>query len=346
LLGLAIGTRLSFAPLVAPLLAAALLAPGAAAPARRRLGLAFLVGLVLALVPCLIVFGLAPEQFVFGNLTYAGLNTAYREQTSFPLAMTPLDKLAYVARTVVEPPGTLLLIVAWLVVAAPTVARGVLDGRSFGLQSDDCLEFERTFGSVLVAGSLPFVLVGALAPTPSFYQYFYPLSPFLALGLIYGLAGSRGSGDADRLALRGLAVGLLVTGVYAAPSYARLLRPPSSWAPLAEHALGVEVARQVGGGRVLTLAPLIPLEGGSPIYAPLATGPFAWRTAPEVDADRRDRLGMLTWAELAPRLDRAPPAGVLVGFEPDLEAPLVDFAVAHGYRETRLSGGASLWVRP
>ena len=57
------------------------------------------------------------------------------------------------------------------------------------------------------------------------------------------------------------------------------LGSPGQSVPMLVHARGVEIARAANHGRVLTLAPIFPLEGGADIYPELATGPFAHASA-------------------------------------------------------------------
>ncbi len=84
MIGLAIGTRLTFAPIVLPFLIMFFLLP-------RRLGnkelvkqiLAFVLGLFVGLLPSVVLFTLAPRQFMFGNFGYAAYNTLYRQQQGF-----------------------------------------------------------------------------------------------------------------------------------------------------------------------------------------------------------------------------------------------------------------------
>jgi hypothetical protein len=101
----------------------------------------------------------------------------------------------------------------------------------------------------------------------------------------------------------------------------------------------------VGAGKVLTLTPLLPLEGGAGIYEQLAAGPFTWRIAAQLPEAERHRLGVVGSDDLDTLLQSEPPGAVLTGLEPDLEEPLVKYAQAHGYSASRLAfDGATLWL--
>jgi hypothetical protein len=186
---------------------------------------------------------------------------------------------------------------------------------------------------------------GALGPTPTWYQYYHAPVPFLVLAVAHGAAALYASGLPAKWAIALLGLAALAVGALGIPGYARL--DPSlrveDWVPSRVHEAGVEIERAVGGGRVLTLAPLLPLEGGAGIYEQLASGPFAWRVAPLMPAGERQRLGVVGGDDLDALLQSQPPAGILTGLEANLEGPLVSYAQAHGYRSRRLLNGATLW---
>ncbi len=102
--------------------------------------------------------------------------------------------------------------------------------------------------------------------------------------------------------------------------------------------------RQLPLGKVLTFAPIFPLEGGLDIYPDFAAGPFTWRSAPLMDASERQRLGILSHSQLERLLTTNPPSGILVGYEPDLEAPFIKYAQDHGFTPITLPDGNTLWT--
>jgi 4-amino-4-deoxy-L-arabinose transferase-like glycosyltransferase len=335
LVGLAAGTRLSMAALAIPFVVAVLLLPAANGRTRLRLAASFGGGVALAMVPVAVLMALAPAQFVLGNLTYVELNTAFREQTGFAFAMSLPAKADYMARQVFDQPGNLLLAIGFVLFAMPRLRPRPIRG-SIG-----------SIGVWLACITLPFILAAALAPTPSFYQYFYAMVPFMVLGIAFGLQDAGWRPAAADTATRLIALSLAVAALYVTPHYMRLVTTrPADWPGVAVHSLGEEIGRATSQGRILTLAPMAALEGGRGIYPALTTGPFAWRVAGLLTAHERAQQGMIAEPELGPALDADPPAGVLVGFEGELETPLITFARERGYREVRLSNGTTVWVRP
>jgi len=98
-------------------------------------------------------------------------------------------------------------------------------------------------------------------------------------------------------------------------------------------------------GKVLTLAPIYPLEGGLDIYPEFSSGPFAWRTAPLLDAADRARYKIVSPADLDELLRHDPPVGIIVGAEPiQMEYPLVQYAMQHNYLPLPMSSGLTAWV--
>jgi len=260
------------------------------------------------------------------------LNPAYREALGFDVAMTLPEKLAYLTDRVLALRRNSFLLLTYLVCWL-------------------CLAGRRrryAFEQRLVLALLPFLLLAALSATPSWYQYFYPLVPFMALGVAYAAA------DHESMRLRPLAAAavaaLLVGSVAGLRHCADAFRHDGDrWTATAVHATGKRIAELAGSGPVLTLAPTLPLEGGARIYPALATGPFAYRTASLVPAADRARVHLAGPQELERLLAAEPPAAVLVGAETDaaanVEYALVRYATVNDYEPVRVGLDLVLWVK-
>lgn len=122
------------------------------------------------------------------------------------------------------------------------------------------------------------------------------------------------------------------------------LRYVDLWRPIMAHNLGVEIGAAAGQGRVLTFAPVYPLEGSAGIYPEFATGAFAWRTAPFLKAEQRSQLGIISCEELDGLLTRDPPAAILTGLEPLLEEPFVEYARRNAYQWLAITEEIGLWI--
>lgn len=332
--GLAVGTRLSFAP-AALGLALVLLWWSREGLARRTQALIrYAVGGALGLVPTLALAWSVPRAFIFGNLEYAALNTAYRQAMGFTTAMDLTGKMQFVlGEVLLEPRGAILFVSLAIFLAADAL-------RLFRFRA------EGQRAALAIGILLPFLLWGALAPTPSWFQYFYMLVPFAAVASVLSasrvyLGRRRWPLGAAWVILAALAATWFSRSEVAS---ARSLLRPEAWSPAAVRAVGARIAREVGGP-VLTLSPIYALEGGLPIYEQFASGPFAWRVSSLVPGSARAALNVVSPEELEAVLTAKPPAGILVGREAELEGAFVAYAMAHDFRPLDVGEELTLWVR-
>ncbi len=331
LLGLAIGTRITCAPLVAPFGLALLLYPTPRWQWDRILG--FTGGLLLGLAGLFYFFAVAPEQAFFGNFDFAGVNILYRFDTGEPRTMTILKKLRFFFKLIIRPDVALFAAGLLPVLAAHFANR----------QTGSRLRFEVRFILLL----LPFVLIGSFAPSPLFDQYFYPLIPFLLLAGLYAFASIPRESPWFRRTLRATATAVLLSIAMGVRGFEDLpnFLATEKWQGIRLHRLVKGIRAHLPRGRVLTLAPIYPLEAGLSIYPAFATGPFAWRVSPYIEPEKAARLGIISPATLEQSLQAAPPEGVLVGFEKTGEDPLSEYATQHGYESLLLADENQLWVR-
>ncbi len=194
---------------------------------------------------------------------------------------------------------------------------------------------------------VPFAILGAVLPTPSYRQYYYLVVPFLLLGTVFGIARFWSSPAQHVMLARILmvALGAGVVELCFALHGSNVLVRPDRWAVFDVHRTGLEIRRLVGAGPVLTLAPIYPLEGGARIYKEFCTGPFAWRLSPFVREEQRLRYGLVDPSKLDAYLAEAPPAILTRVEEKVLERPLVEYAQRNGYTRVILANGAFVWIR-
>lgn len=308
--------------------------------------LPFLVGFVLALLPLLWLFISAPHQFIFGNLGYAQLNSAYRLDVpvaydgNIPVygARSLADKLDFLWNEVIsQPPNTLLfasLIFFGFSVLATHIRRS--DGQ--------------IFRNVLIIIAIPLVAVGSFLPTPTWYQYFYAPLPFALLGIALGLSYlTQGTSQARNWFLLLLIQIVLLANTFVLLDLRRIsyLRYVDLWKPLAIHQVGVDIQEQLGtDGRVFTIAPIYPLEGGLQIYAPMATGVFVFRSGSLLNSEQRQNQGIVSKENFEAYLEQDLPEGILVGFNQVVEEPIIQYAIRKGYNPQPLDNGLILWVKP
>ncbi|MBA2432923.1 MAG: hypothetical protein H0V56_12555 [Chthoniobacterales bacterium] len=334
LLGLASGTRLTFLPLVAPFFLLALTLPGSVS-ARYRGALRLAAGFGVALLPTLALFAAAPAAFIFDNFTANGsLNISYRQATK-PRPIL-LQKLLYPVQEL-KRPATLVLVAGFLVFACWQPLRR--DWRA-------ALRWPPLAATLVI---LPFALFGAVMPTPSYRQYYYLPLPFLLLGAVYGVARLYQAQPYHRRIFIGLGLALLISLGHFASNLRSFeeLTSPERWAVFSLHRAGQELARHAGPGPVLTLEPLVPLEGGARIFPQFATGMFAWRIAPFATAGERQAHDFVGPEELPGLLQTTPPAAIFERTpQSALEEPLVRHARDNGYSEIILPEEAGFLLLP
>lgn len=340
LLGLAVGVRSIWAVTTPAFVLAVFLFNTFPTRRSQLKGLLWLgLGGALALLPSIVLFLMAPRQFVFGNLGYARLNTLFRQQTGYTDLMdlgSKLESFVNYSETGFLP---FLILSVWMVYVLPLVRA----------------RRERRMDPVALftMALLSLILIGALLPTPGFRQYFYAIVPFALLGVSYQTAEVTRAETASPE--RGWAVSLMVvvtlfSGIVGLRDYSSIWAANrlATWFPLQVHSEGKKIAAAAvaqGADQILTLAPMYVAEANGAIYPEFATGPFAWRTADLLPPAGRAAYRMVGPQDLAAFLIDRPPDAVLLGWEPDFEQPLRLYAEHHGYRQTiKISEKLELWL--
>jgi hypothetical protein len=314
LVAAAAGTRISFAPLALPFLVMAWFTPG-----RHRAVAACIVGMFVASIPTFLLLGAAPEQFLFDNLAYNSRVNALYRLASGDERSALLSKTIFVGKVLVNPGNAALLGIGLF---------AILRRRR---------QWRSDYPTTLLLAILPFVLVGIFAPTPSYSQYYSVLAVVAALAAALGLRPTARWPLAAIVAVSGTA-----SVVQNFETVTRLAA--REWTPLQLHADGRALRMRVDSGRVLTLAPIVPLEGGLDIYPELATGSFAWRTASLIPPAERQRHGFIAPEDLLDRLAARPPTAILLGYERKQERTLLTYARDHGYHRTELRDKITGWL--
>ena len=338
--GAAIAARISFTLVAVPFLGMCLVVPKGVELKRRLVAglLPCACGMLVGALPAIVLFALAPSRFVYSNVLYHRIEPIWRRELNVGGPLTLLQRLAY-ARAVMGEPGNLLILLGFSVTA--WLPRVLKDPDGLGKH------IEVTFVWIL----LPFLLIGSFAPSPMFRQYLYAPMPFLVLGLVHGMAALRDREQARRWPFQMLTLMVLLSCAYWPIQWRpspRLFKA-GEWYPVAAHRLGQDIRDKVGEGKVLTLAPLFPLEGGLEIYPEFATGPFAWWRAHLIPEETRKKLGVVGREDLDELLEEHPPAAILVGYEPHwivLEDAFIAYAEANGYTPIALPDEKTLWVAP
>ena len=320
LIGFAIGTRLSFAPALIPFYGVLALHQPKKDGKLLRSFCWFSLGVIISLLPAILLFLVSSKKFLFDNLSYANLNTIYRQKTNYQVAMDTRGKLIYIYNILSTPSNALLLLIF--------IYYSITSKMHSGENRKHRMEF------AFIAILLPFLLIGALAPTPSWPQYFFVLIPFIIVGIVYLMADSAISVGFLNRDTKLFLIVVMLSMFYGIPHYlnSNYFGSPNRWVTTRVHKLGSYMAKVVGNGKILTLSPIFPLEGGLEIYEEFAVSPFAWRTASLLTPKERKEFQFVAADDLEGFLQKKGlPRGILVGTEPDLEPPLINYAEKNEY---------------
>jgi len=331
-LGIAIGTRLTVAPLAAPFLGLLAVSFGNGSERVNRCAM-FGAGVTAGSLPMLALFLMAPEGFLFGTLEFSKVNIAYRYATGEPRTMTALTKFRYFIKEIVRPNWPLVLAFATMLTALKLWRPGQRLPQELRV----------------ILWLLPFVLAGSFAPSPLFEQYFYAVVPFVLLGIIFGLGALQERPEIFKPVAAACGVMALAGGALGFQQYNAIdkLFSPSRWTSSEIRQTANQLRELAGEGDVLTLSPVYPIEAGMEIYPSFATGSFGWRVAAFVSPAKRERLGMVSERELETLTRKDWPEAILTGGKGRRwEGPLVSYAKRHRFTLVTLSDKQQLWISP
>lgn len=239
LIAIAVGTKLTYATIVFPFFAVILLYPlinerswfSIKAGIVRAL-FPFVVGIFIGILPVFFYFLQDPESFVFNNLGYHSVNTQWRQLTGYPENMSVFSKLSY-ARNIFLNADNLIVMI------------GILFGVAFTTHS------LRTISQLPIGGLLAFILflvatLTALAPTPSFFQYYAVPVSFLFLFLVYSYSSC--AEETSTLHQKLLVILVLVTSLYSGPVFVKNisdLAHRDKWTGIWTHDVSINIKNAV-----------------------------------------------------------------------------------------------------
>jgi hypothetical protein len=211
----------------------------------------------------------------------------------------------------------------------------------------------------LLAALLPAIFfIIALIPPTMWRQYLAVPVPFLVISLAFPLLYLR------RLACKAgisrhfkITTGLMVLCTLVALfSYPFVLQRiplalvPERWAPIEIHKVSEDIAEKLktqDSKLILTLAPLLALEGGCDIYPELSAGAIIYRIADSLPAEDRRITHTAGPETLAETLEKNPPSAVILGVEMGrLEEPIYKSVVTPDWEIKDYENGPVVYFRP
>ena len=213
--------------------------------------------------------------------------------------------------------------------------------------------------NLLLAALLPAIFfIIALIPLTMWRQYLAVPVPFLVVGLAFPLLYLRRLTDKAGISRRfKIATGLMVICTLVALfSYPVVLYRipvalvPERWVPIEIHKVSKDIAGKLqtqGSKLILTLAPLLALEGGCDIYPELSAGAIIYRIADYLPAEDRRITHTAGPETLAESFEKNPPSAVILGVEMGrLEEPIYKSVVTPDWKRKDYENGPIVYFRP
>ena len=338
-LGMAIGIRLSIAPMVIPFLFLILIHPEK--ETRSKCLLTFAVAGLGANLPGLYFLVFDFSEFIFGNLVYPGFNTEYYREIGFSRAMDLPGKTTYFWNWIMGRPSHQLIAFAGGACVLMSLVSAIF--RRSLLKAD----------ILATALAFPFLIAGCLAPTPSQKQYFFILFPFFIL-LVLNFVST-----VDRKYLSGITAVFMTCILflsfltYSPFSFRdKLAKALKNRDYLTVNVLAREsreirrrIADQGDDTAVLTLSPAFVINDGTAIHPEFATGPFAFTYSHLIPKQQAHRQRIPRKGELDQFFQSGHTAAVLTGHEkPEIEQEIIDTAMKYNYSRVDMPSGNVLWL--
>jgi 4-amino-4-deoxy-L-arabinose transferase-like glycosyltransferase len=211
--------------------------------------------------------------------------------------------------------------------------------------------------NLLLAALLPAVfLVIALIPPTMWRQYLAVPVPFLVIGLAFPLLYLRKLTSKAGISKHfKIASGLMVVCTLAALfSYPVVLYRtpiaivPESWVPVEIHKVSEDIVAKANAPKlILTLGPLLALEGGGKIYTELSAGAIIYRIADNLSPEQRRITHTVGPQGLPELLEEKPPSAVILGVEMRrLEKPIYELVVKSDWERKDYDNGLTVYSRP
>jgi hypothetical protein len=213
--------------------------------------------------------------------------------------------------------------------------------------------------NLLLAALLPAIFfIIALIPPTIWRQYLAVPVPFLVISLSFPLLYLRKL--TNKVGISGhlkIATGLMLLctlGAFTSQPIVLYRIPlalvPERWVPIEIHKVSEDIAGKLktqDSKLILTLAPLLALEGGCDIYPELSAGAIIYRIADFLRAEERRITHTAGPETLAETLEKNPPSAVILGAEMRrLEEPIHKAVVTPDWKIKNYENGPVVYFRP
>jgi hypothetical protein len=127
-----------------------------------------------------------------------------------------------------------------------------------------------------------------------------------------------------------------------------LFLTPENWVPIKKHKVSQDIAEMTKDPKlILTLGPLLALEGGCDIYTELSAGAIIYRIADNLSAEERQITHTAGVETLVETIKKNPPSAVILGVEMGrLEEPIYKLVVTPDWKIKDYENGPIAYFRP
>ena len=209
-------------------------------------------------------------------------------------------------------------------------------------------------GNLLLAALLPVIFfIIAFVPPTMWRQYLAMPVPFLLISFALPLLYLRKLADKHFKIAAGLVGVCVLVAVTCYPVVMHrtvIVLVPERWVPIEIHKISENIAEKLktqNSKLILTLAPLLALEGGADIYTELSCGAIIYRIGDSMSPSERGITHTAGQKTLGQLLEKSPPSAVILGVEMRrLEEPIFESIVKPDWERKVYENGLIAYFKP
>ena len=310
-IALAAGLKLYYITMVIPFVACSIVLPKSFTLGEKLRYSLFplLFGFTMGLLPALYYFISDPQIFLFNNIGFHKLNYEWHlENNLLTVASTTslLPKIRYLIQVAGWQTSMPLLIAVPIAIVFVAYNHKSLT-RIFTLVYSNVQLF-------LIVSVLLVSILSVMIPSPLWQHHLaYPF-PFIVL-LVFTLYNYI-SLDHKKIYLSVIAIVVLFISIYGFPvvsSYIQHLTDYDRWTPVRFHREAQSITEHIGkDGKIVTIEPLIALEGGRMVYNEFSTGHFLFHVSEILNSQQRELYSTTSLPSLQYWLEEVQPAGIVI----------------------------------
>lgn len=270
----------------------------------------------------------------FNNYGYHQLNTKWRLLTGYGSTLFFKPKLSF-ALNIFKTPINICLILSITLIS-------LIKYYQF-LKHKNSSKFFNT-ETFLTYSLFIFSLIAALAPSPSFPQYY--AMPISFLYILIATPFKPKSQYNQSLENTILSLLTLISTLITIPETNEriyiLSKGQNNWSSIKIHNSAKAIQTILNNHahkekyNIATLSPLYAIESNLSIYPEFSSGPFLYRVGDLLTSSQRMHYTGTSPNSLHQLFLNNPPDAIIVGFEDNLDKPFIDYALSNSYKQIKL----------